>query len=126
MLNEDAIGKLVVPAAMAVHSQLGPGLLESAYEACLAHELEKHGLNVGRQVVLPVVYDGLKLNVGYRRDLLVDGKVVIELKSVEKFVPIHMAQLLSYLKLGKFKLGFLLNFNVVHMRDGVKRLVNGL
>lgn len=119
------IGEIVIGAAMKVHSALGPGLLESAYEACLAHELAKSEVEVKRQVPLPLVYDGVRLDVGYKLDLLVNDSVIIELKSVEKLLPIHTAQLLSYLKLGKHRLGYLLNFNVVSMRDGIKRVVNG-
>lgn len=114
----------VVDAAIKVHSALGPGLLEGAYEACLAHELRKRGLNVRAQVPLPVLYDGVRINVGYRVDLLVEGTVVVELKAVAKLLPIHNAQLLSYLKLSGHSLGLLLNFNVPHMRDGIKRMLN--
>ncbi len=124
--REEQIGKRVIADAMKVHSALGSGLLESAYEVCLAHELEKHGMEVKRQVTLPVVYDGLKLDAGYRLDLLINDCVIVELKAVEKFTPIHTAQLLSYLRLSGHKLGYLLNFNVIHMRDGIKRIVNGL
>ena len=109
---------------MKVHSALGPGLLESTYEVCLIHEMSKAGLTVARQVALPVVYDGIELDAGYRIDLLVSDLVIIELKVVEKLMPIHMAQLLSYLKLSQSKLGYLLNFNVVHMRNGIRRVVN--
>lgn len=123
---EEPIAKAVIDAAMRVHTAVGPGLLESAYEACLVHDLTKHGRMVEQQVPLPVVYDGIQLEVGYRIDLRVDGLVVVEVKSVEKLAPIHGAQLLNYLKLSGCKLGLLLNFNVVHMRDGIKRLVNGL
>lgn len=111
---------------MKVHTALGPGLLESAYETCMAHELSKCELEIKQQVLLPVYYDNQKLDAGYRLDLLLDNKVIIELKAVEKILPVHTAQLLSYLKLSKCKLGFILNFNVVHMRDGIKRIVNGL
>ncbi len=116
----------VVDAAVKVHSALGPALLESAYEACLAHELRKRGLRVAVQVSLPINYDGLKLDAGYRIDLLVEEVVVVELKSVDALAPIHSAQLLSYLKLSDRRLGLLINFNVVHLKDGIKRLVNGL
>lgn len=118
--DENALGELVLRSAMTVRSKVGPGLLESVYEACLALELEKLGLKVERQLVVPVVYEGEKIETGFRLDLLVNRKVVIEIKSV------HHAQLLTYLRLGEFRLGYLLNFNVVHMRDGIKRLVNGL
>ena len=116
----------VVDAAMKVHTALGPGLLESAYEACLFHELGKRGLKVSSQAVLPVIYDGVKIDVGYRIDLLVADMVIVELKAVEKLMPIHDAQLLSYLRLGGYKLGLLINFNVLHLKDGIKRMVNNL
>ena len=100
--------------------------MESAYEACLAYELAKHGLMVERQVPMPVIYESVRLDVGYRIDLLLGQKVVIEIKAVDRVIPAHLAQILTYLKLGGYKLGFLLNFNVAHMRDGIKRVVNGL
>jgi GxxExxY protein len=109
---------------MKVHSVLGPGLLESAYQACLAHELRTRGLEVVTQVGLPVVYEGQKL-VGYRMDLLVEHRVVVEVKSVESIHPIHEAQLLSYMRLGGLQVGLLINFNVLHLQDGVKRMVDG-
>ena len=125
-MNENEIGKIILGAALRVHTALGPGLLESAYEICLAHEIVKQGLSIKQQVLLPVHYDGLELDAGYRLDLLVHNKVIVELKAVEKLLPIHTAQLLSYLKLSQLALGYLLNFNVVHMRDGIKRVVNKL
>lgn len=125
-MNENDIGKLVINACLKVHSALGPGLLESIYETCLAYELEKQGSHVKRQVSLPILYDDLKLDNAFRLDMLLDDKVVIEIKAIDNLLPVHTAQLLSYLKLGKYKLGFLLNFNVVHMKDGIKRMVNGL
>ena len=120
------ISGLIVDSSMTVHTALGPGLLESAYEACLKHELIKRGLKVESQVVLPVVYDGEKIDLGYRLDLLVEDVVIVELKAVETVTPIHKAQLLSYLKLSGKKLGLLLNFNVERMKDGVGRFVNNL
>jgi GxxExxY protein len=123
-VREEELGRAVVDSALKVHSALGPGLLESAYEACLAHELEKRGQRVQRQQPMPVSYDGVRLDIGYRVDLILDDLVIVELKTVEKLLPIHTAQLLSYLKLGGWRLGFLLNFNVAHMKDGIKRLVN--
>ena len=117
------ISGAVVTAAMAVHSALGPGLLESAYEACLACELETRGIKVRRQVELPVVYQGVSIDVGYRVDLLVEESLIVELKAVEAVLPIHKAQLLCYLKMHGSKVGLLLNFNVVHMRDGISRMV---
>src|SRR6202521_2295630 len=116
---------IIVTAAMKVHSALGPGLLESAYQACLLHELRKQGLTVASQVVLPVVYDGQTIDLGYRMDLLVEDLVIIELKCVEAVNPIHEAQLLSYLKLSGRNVGLLINFHVAHLRNGVKRMVNG-
>ena len=125
-MSENEVGDALLGAAMKVHSVLGPGLLESAYETCLVHELDNRGLDVKRQVALPLIYDGIKLDAGYRLDLLINDRIIVELKSVDKFLPIHTAQLLSYLKLSGLKLGYLLNFNVVHMRDGIKRIANGL
>jgi len=126
IVQEDVLARKVIDCAMRVHSALGPGLLESAYEVCLAHELGKAQLRTERQVALPIHYDGLNLSAGYRLDILVEKLLVVELKTVDKIQPIHTAQLLSYLKLGGQKLGLLLNFNVVHMRDGIKRVVNNL
>jgi GxxExxY protein len=122
----NAISGQIVNAAMMVHSSLGPGLLESAYEGCLVHELQKRGLHIATQVILPVTYDGIKIDAGYRIDLKVADMVIVEVKAVDKLAPIHEAQLLTYLKLSGIKLGLLLNFNVVHMRDGMKRMVNQL
>ena len=116
----------VVDAALRVHSRLGPGLLESAYEACLAYELRKRGLRVLTQHSLPVEYDNVQIELGYRVDLLVEDAVVVELKALVKLQPIHEAQLLSYLKLGGHRVGLLINFHVLHLRDGIKRMVNGL
>lgn len=116
----------IVDAAMKVHSVVGPGLLESAYEGCLIHELRKRGLRIAYQLALPIIYDGVTIDVGYRIDLLVEGCVIIELKAVDRLLPIHEAQLLTYLKLNGSKVGLLLNFNVQHMRDGIKRMVNNL
>ena len=119
----DRITEKVIGAAIAVHRELGPGLLESAYEACLAFELADLGLTVERQKALPVRYRGVKVDCGYRIDLLVEGKVIIELKAVERLEPIHEAQLLSYLKLSGCKVGLLINFNVRVLKDGIRRLV---
>ena len=121
-LNE--ISGAIIDSAMKVHSALGVGLLESVYETCLAHELRKRGFQVETQVALPVFYDGITLDAGYRIDLLVENAVIVELKAVERVLPIHEAQLLSYLKLSGKKLGLLLNFNVVHFRNGIKRMMN--
>jgi len=125
-MTEEAIGHAIIGAAMRVHSVVGPGLLENAYETCLIYELEKQRLLARRQVLIPIRYEDLTIDNGYRVDLLVGDRVVVELKAVEAILPVHRGQLLGYLKLGGFKLGFLLNFNVAHMRDGVVRMVNGL
>ena len=114
----------VVDAAIRVHTTLGPGLLESAYQACLYYELAKRQLRVLKEVGLPVTYDGTKMDLGYRLDLLVEGMVVVEIKSVDAIHPIHTAQVLSYLKLSDKPVGLLLNFNVVRMKDGIYRYVN--
>lgn len=116
----------IIGCAMRVHTVLGPGLLESAYEACLYYELNKTGLKVAKQVPLPLVYEDVKLECGYRIDLIVENKVIVEIKSVESLNPIHSVQLLTYLKLSNCKLGLLLNFNVLQLKDGIKRVVNNL
>lgn len=113
----------IVDAAMRVHSHLGPGLLESAYEACLAHELQSRALQLDRQLTLPIEYRGLKIDAGYRIDLLVEDLVVVELKAVDAVHPIHRAQLLSYLRLSRRPLGLLINFHSRHLRDGIQRFV---
>ena len=118
------ISGAIVDSGMKVHSALGPGMLESTYEVCLMHELKKREFDVRAQVPLPVVYDGVRLDAGYRIDLIVENLVIVELKAVERILPIHEAQLLSYLKLSNRSLGLLLNFNVVHFRNGIKRMVN--
>ncbi len=114
----------IIDAAMRVHTALGPGLLESAYEACLLFELHKRNLHAISQVELPVVYENVRIDVGYRIDLIVEEVVVVELKAVKEILPIHQAQLLSYLKLSGKKVGLLINFNVLHLKDGIKRMVN--
>lgn len=117
------VTEAVISAAMKVHTALGPGLLESCYEACLAHELVKRGHRVRRQMDVSVVYDGERVGTGFRIDLLVDEVVVVELKAVERFSPIDEAQLHTYLKLSGNRVGLLINFNVLHLRDGLKRRV---
>ena len=116
----------IIGAAMRVHSALGPGLLESAYEACLALELSERGLSIERQNPLSVSYRGIQVDCGYRLDLLVEDAVVVELKAVEAITGLHQAQVLSYLKLGGYKLGLLINFHVPVVRQGIKRVVNNL
>ena len=125
-MTENDIGTAIIGAAIKVHSVVGPGLLESAYEACLVYELEKQRLRTRRQIAIPIRYEDLSIDNGYRVDLLVEDRVVVELKAVENVLPVHRAQLLSYLRLGGFRLGYLLNFHVPHMRDGIVRLVNGV
>jgi GxxExxY protein len=119
----NAISGAIIDAAIAVHTELGPGLLENAYEACLEYELLDRGFRVERQKELPVVYRGVKVDCGFRLDLLVNGLVIVELKSVERLDPIHAAQVLTYLKLTGLHLGLLMNFNVTRLMDGFKRLV---
>lgn len=119
----DAMSNQVIGCALEVHRQLGPGLLESTYEACLAYELEQAGLGVQRQMPMPVTYKNVKLDCGYRVDLLVEGQLIVELKSVERVLPIHEVQLLSYLKLANVSVGLLVNFNVGLLKDGIKRMV---
>ena len=125
-MTENDIGTAILGAAIKIHSTLGPGLLESAYETCLLYELEKQGLAARRQVPIAIRYEGLAIDNGYRVDLLIGGLVVVELKAVEALLPVHRSQLLSYLRLGGFKLGYLLNFNVARMRDGIVRMVNNI
>jgi GxxExxY protein len=122
MNTADQIAKDVVDAAFKIHTKLGPGLLESAYEACLAHELTKRGYQVERQKPQPGIYEGLEIEVGYRLDLLVNGEVILELKAVEQVLPIHHAQLMTYLKLSAKTLGLLINFNVPITKQGIKRI----
>jgi GxxExxY protein len=124
-MDEETAARNSIQAAMHVHSALGPGLLESAYQACLGLELAKRKLRARQQVALPITYDGILLDVGYRLDLLVEERVVVEIKAVDKLLPLHSAQLLSYLKLGRYHIGLLINFHSLHLRDGIKRLVNG-
>lgn len=114
----------IVDAALRIHSRLGPGLLESAYEACLAYELRRRGLHVRTQEAIGIEYDGIRLEVGYRVDMVVDDVVLVELKAISRLLPIHHAQLLSYLKLGNYAVGLLFNFHELHLKDGIKRLMN--
>lgn len=124
--SESELSRLIIGSCIKIHKELGPGLLESTYEICLEHELLKLGLDVEKQVYLPVNYDGINLNAGYRIDLLVNKKVILELKCVTEISEIHFAQILTYLKLSKCKLGLLINFNEVKVIDGIKRVVNKL
>jgi GxxExxY protein len=121
--SAEGVAKLVIDAGLKVHRAFGPGLLESAYEHCLAHELQSRGVAVRRQVSLPILFDGVKLDAGYRLDLLVEEQIIVEVKSVEALTPLHEAQLLTYLKLSQIRLGFLMNFNVQLFKQGLRRLV---
>ena len=125
-MEENEIAKIVVDCALKVHKKLGPGLLESSYIHCLCFELEKHGLSCEREKALPLIYEEVHLDQGYRLDLIINGKVIIEAKSVAEINDVHIAQLLTYLKLSECKLGLLINFNVSLMRNGIRRFVNGL
>lgn len=125
-MTENEIGRVVVDAALAVHKELGPGLLESVYEAALAYELEYRGLRVSRQVSIPVHYRTLRFEEGYRADLVVEEKVIVEIKSVESLHHAHKKQVLTYLKLSAMRLGFLLNFGEALIKNGITRIVNGL
>ena len=114
----------LIKCAYTVHSELGPGLLESTYESCLAYELKNSGFNVNCQVALPLEYKGLEIGKGYRVDMIINDQVILELKSIQEFKEVHFAQLLAYLKLSKLSLGYLINFNVKYLKHGIKRIVN--
>ena len=120
---DNEITSAIIHAAIEVHRRLGPGLLESAYKECLYYQLIKDGLNVTKEKPMPLVYDEIHLDCGYRIDLLVENRIVVELKSVESLTDVHLAQTLTYMKLGNYKLGLLINFNVVLLKDGIKRLI---
>jgi len=125
-LDEEAIGKIILDCAFKVHTALGPGLLESVYESALASELTRRGLTVGRQKPIPVIYEGEALDVAFRADIIVEGKVLVELKSVETVLPLFKKVTTSYVRLIPLKLGFLINFNEVHLKNGITRITNGL
>lgn len=122
-VEAEVIGKKVLDAAYAVHSALGPGLLESVHEACLAHKIRQQHVDVETQVVVPVTFEGVRIETGLRLDLLAARLVIVELKSVETMIPLYEAQLITYLKVTGVRLGYLINFNVVHLKDGIKRMV---
>ena len=124
-MTENEISKIVFESALKVHKNLGPGLLESAYEECLFYELKKSNLIVEKQKALPLIYEEVKLDVGYRIDIIVENKFIIEVKSVESLNEVHLAQVLTYLRLSNCKLGLLINFNVKLLKDGVRRIING-
>ncbi len=123
--SPNEISRVVLDASMKIHSFLGPGLLESTYKACLSQELRNRGLRVEMERPLPVIYEGTKLEIGYRVDMLVEDSVIIEIKSIDAITPVHQAQVLSYLRLSGMSLGLLINFNVAHLKDGIKRFVMG-
>jgi len=125
-MTENEIAKIIVDAAFQIHKRLGPGLLESVYEVILAHALDRRGLKVDRQVPVPIAFDGIKFDEGFRADLIVEDKVIIELKSVENIAPVHKKQLLTYLRLTDKRLGLLINFGSELIRDGISRVVNNL
>lgn len=125
-MTENELSNIIIGCGIKVHSALGPGLLESAYEECLFYELIKNNLYVEKQKPLPLIYEDIHLDAGYRVDLFVEKKLIIEVKSVESLCDIHLAQILTYLRLSNCKLGLLLNFNTVHFKDGIKRVVNNL
>jgi GxxExxY protein len=125
MIKEEEISKIVFECALRVHKVLGPGLLESAYEECLFYELKKTNLKVEKQKPLPLIYEEVNLEVGYRIDIIIEDKFIVEVKSVEALNDVHLAQLLTYLKLSDCKLGLLINFNVKLLKDGVRRIING-
>ncbi|MCB8964312.1 MAG: GxxExxY protein [Bacteroidales bacterium] len=122
-MNKEEVFKRILDCSFQVHNALGPGLLESAYEECLYYELTQSGLKVEKQKALPLVYKEVKLETGYRIDLIVENSIIIEIKSVESLTDIHLAQILTYLKLSNCKLGLLVNFNVRHLKDGIKRVI---
>jgi GxxExxY protein len=124
-MTENEIAKEILDAAFAVHSKLGPGLLESVYEVVLAYELKKKGVTAERQKPMPILYDNIRFDEAFRSDLVVNGKVIVELKSVEALLPVHAKQLLTQLRLSGLKLGLLINFGEAHLKNGIKRVING-
>ncbi len=125
-MTENEIATIIVDAASKIHTRLGPGLLESVYETTLAYELAKRGLQLRRQQAMPLVYENVRMDIGFRADLVVDGKVIVEIKSIDAISPVHRKQLLTYLRLTEKRLGLLINFNVELIRDGITRVVNNL
>src|SRR3989454_1269449 len=125
-MTENEVAKQIVDAAYHVHTSLGPGLLESVYEVVLAYELENRGLHTVRQQVIPIVYHGTRIEMGFRADLIIEDKVIVEIKSVDAVAPVHKKQLLTHLRLADKRLGLLINFNVALIKDGITRIVNGL
>jgi GxxExxY protein len=124
-MNEDELSRVIIGFGIEVHKALGPGLLESAYKECLYYKILQAGITVEKEKPMPIIFEGMKLEVGYRIDIIVDNKLIIEVKSVEELTDVHMAQTLTYMKLGNYKLGLLMNFNVIKLKDGIKRIING-
>jgi GxxExxY protein len=124
-MTENQLAEQIIGCAIEVHRALGPGLLESAYQECLYHNLQKEGIWVEKEKPMPLIFEEVKLDCGYRIDLLVENKIVVELKSVEALNDVHLAQTLTYMKLGEYKLGLLINFNVNILKQGIKRVING-
>ena len=124
-MNEEELSRVIIGFGIEVHKALGPGLLESAYKECLYYKILQSGIYVEKEKPMPLIFEEIKLEVGYRIDILVDNKLVIEIKSVEGLTDVHMAQALTYIKLGHYKLGLLMNFNVIKLKDGIKRIING-
>ena len=125
-MNENEISSIIIGCALDIHKALGPGLLESAYHECLLYKLRKEGLKVESEKPMPLVYEEVRLDCGYRIDLLIEDKVIVEIKSIEELNNIHLAQTLTYMKLGDYKLGLLINFNVKLLKGGIKRVINGV
>ncbi len=125
-MTENEISKIVFEAGLQIHKTIGPGLLESAYKECLVYELRKSGLEIIKEKALPLIYEDVKLDVGYRIDICIDHKFLVEIKAVESLNDLHLAQTLTYLRLSKYKLGMLINFNTILFKDGVKRVINGI
>lgn len=125
-MAENELSRIIVNCCFKIHTSLGPGLLESVYEELLAYEIRKYGLNIQRQQGIPVVYDAIRMELGFRADIIVEGKVIIEIKSIENIAPVHQKQLLTYLKLTGLKLGLLVNFNEALIKNGIHRIVNNL
>lgn len=125
-MNENEIGTIIIETAITIHKGLGPGLLESVYETILAKKLTDKGLNVNRQVAIPIKFEGIQFDEGFRADIIANDKVVIEIKSVEKLINVHKKQLLTYLKLSNLKLGYLINFNEELLKNGISRIINGI
>ena len=123
-MTENQLTQIIIGCAIDVHRQLGPGLLESAYQECLCYELEQYGLDIKKEVPMPIIYKEVKLNHGYRIDLIVENQIIIELKAVESLNEVHLAQTLTYLRLGNFRLGLILNFHAVVLKKGIRRVVN--